>query len=167
VFFDTDTNSQTGYQVGGALFGSEMMIETGYGYDQRNGSFNAGSISSVGWEVAPSVSATEFEFQVSLAALYPGNTRVFGANPLRILLQDDRGPESAPATGIEYVMSPPQLSPLFISQTNSVVNLRWTGPGTLQGTGSLTAGTWTNVVNADGSYSFAAGAGQQYFRLAQ
>ena len=44
LFVDTDGNPQSGYPVTGALFGSEMMIETGRGYDQRNGSFNGGSI---------------------------------------------------------------------------------------------------------------------------
>jgi len=167
VLFDTDFNSQTGYLVTGTAFGSEMMIESGYGYDQRNGSFNAGAISGLGWAVAPSVSASEFEFQVSLAALYPGKTQVFGSGPMRILLQDDRGPEFAVDTGIEYVLARPQLGPLFISESNQVVNIIWPGPGTLQGTGSLNGGVWTNFPNAAGTYSFSAGTGQQFFRLIQ
>ena len=64
LFVDTDANSQTGYPVTGALFGSEMMIESGLGYDQRNGSFNAGPISNLGWAVAPAVSANELQFEV-------------------------------------------------------------------------------------------------------
>ena len=167
VFFDTDLTSQTGYSVNGADFGSEMMIESGYGYDQRNGSFNAGAISGLGWAVAPSVSASEFEFQVSLAALYPDKTQVFGGRPMRILLQDDRGPETAVDTGIAYVLSPPQLGPLFISESNQVINIVWPGPGTLQGTGSLNGSVWTNLPNAAGAYSFTAGTGRQFFRLIQ
>ena len=167
LFFDTDLNSQTGYPVPGALFGSEMMIETGYGYDQRNGSFNAGAISGLGWAVAPSVSTNEFEFQVSLAAQYPGGSNVFSTNAFRLLLQDDRGPETAVETGIEYVISPPELGPLFITQSNNIINVIWTGPGTLQYSASLAAGSWTNLNNAASPYTFQAGSGPQFFRLAQ
>lgn len=167
LFFDTDLNNQTGYPVSGALFGSEMMIETGYGYDQRNGGFNAGSVSNLGWAVAPSASAGEFEFQVSLSAFYPDSTRVFGSNPMRILLQDDRGPETAVETGIEYQIAPPQLGPLFITQSNSVINIIWTGPGTLQSASSLPAAGWTSLTTATSPYSFTPGSGQKFFRLTQ
>jgi endo-alpha-1,4-polygalactosaminidase (GH114 family) len=166
LFFDTDMNAQTGYPVTGALFGSEMMIESGYGYDQRDGSFNAGSVSGLGWAIAPTVSTNEFEFQVSLSTLYPDGTKVFGTNAMRLLLQDDRGPETAVETGIEYIISPPPLGSLFITQSNAVISITWTGSGTLQSAASP-AGEWTNLVNAASPYSFSAGSGQQFFRLAQ
>jgi hypothetical protein len=143
------------------------MIESGYGYDQRNGSFNAGAVSSLGWAIAPSVSANEFEFKVSLAAFYPDNNKVFGPNPVRLLLQDNRGPETAVATGISYVLSPPQLGSLFITRSNDLINLNWTGPGRLQSAASLPAGAWFNVTNAVSPCSFTAGSGQQFFRLTQ
>ncbi|HEY4415153.1 MAG TPA: hypothetical protein VGO57_05625, partial [Verrucomicrobiae bacterium] len=167
VFFDTDLNSQTGYPVNGALFGSEMMIETGFGYDQRSGSFNAGAVSNLGWAVAPTVSANEFEFRVALSALYPGSSKVFGSGPLRILLQDNRGPETAVETGIEYQIAPPQLGPLFINQSAGNISITWTGPGTLQATASLAPAAWANVSGATNPYSFSAGSGQLFFRLAQ
>ena len=167
LFFDTDLNTQTGYPVTGALFGSEMMIETGSGYDQRNGGFNAGAVSGLGWAVAPSVSAAEFEFQMSLSALYADQSRVFGSNPIRVLLQDNRGPETAVATGIEYEISPPQSGSLFITQSNSVINIFWTGPGTLQYATSLSGVAWINLSNAVSPYIFTVGNGQQFFRLAQ
>lgn len=134
-------------------------MESGYGYDQRNGSFNAGSIVNLGWAVAPAVSANEFEFRVSLSALYPDNSKVFGANPIRLLLQDNRGPETAVDTGIEYQIAPPQIGPLFITQSNNVIYINWTGPGTVQYSPSLPAAT--------SPYSFPAGNGQQFFRLSQ
>ena len=167
LFIDGDMNAQTGYLVTGALFGSEMMIESGYGYDQRNGSFNAGAIANLGWAVAPTISTNEFEFKVSLSALYPDNSKVFGVNPFRILLQDNRGPETAGETGIAYVLSPPQLGPLFISQSNNVINIVWTSPGMLQYSTSLASGTWTNLTNAASPYISQAGTGQQFFRLVQ
>lgn len=167
LFFDTDLNTQTGYPVTGALFGSEMMIETGYGYDQRNGSFNAGAVSGLGWAVAPSVSASEFEFQISLSARYPDNSKVFGSGPMRVLLQDDRGPEIAVETGIEYQIAPPQLGPLFISQLNNLINIMWTGPGTLQSSSSLNHTSWMNLPAASSPYIVQASAAQQFFRLIQ
>ena len=167
LFFDTDVDAQTGYPVAGALFGSEMMIETGYGYDQRNGSFNAGAIANLNWAVAPLASASEFECQVSLGALYPDHSKVFGGDTFRLLLQDNRGPETAVETGIEYKISPPQLGPLFITQSNNLINVIWAGPGTLQYATSLPAATWTSLTNAASDYSFPAGSGQQFLRLVQ
>ena len=113
------------------------------------------------------MSASEFEFQISLAALYPDKTKIFGGGPMRILLQDDRGPEFAVDTGIGYVLAPPQLGPLFISESNQVINIIWAGPGTLQSTGSLNGGGWTNLSNAVGTYSFTVGTGRHFFRLIQ
>jgi len=167
LFVDGDFNDQTGYLVTGALFGSEMMIESGLGYDQRNGSFNNGSVVNLGWAIAPSANTNEFEFKVSLAALYPDSTRVFGTNTIRLLLQDDRGPEIAGATGIDYVVSPPQLGPLLINQSNGVASISWTSPGTLQYTTSLPAQTWTKLTSATSPYVFQPGNGQQFFRLTQ
>jgi hypothetical protein len=167
LFVDGDFDAQTGYQVSGALFGSEMMIESGYGYDQRNGSFNSGSILNLGWAIAPSVSTNEFEFKVSLAALYPDNSSVFGTNAFRLLLQDDRGPEVAIATGIAYVISSPPLGPLFITQSNGLCSILWTSPGTLQYANSLPAGPWTNLAGATSPYVVQAANGQQFFRLTQ
>jgi hypothetical protein len=167
LFFDTDTNTATGYAVAGASFGSEMMIETGFGYDQRNGSFNAGPVSRLGWAVAPSTSAKEFEFQVSLSTLYPDNKKVFGTNAMRLLLQDNRGPEVAVETGILYTISPPQLGTIFFTQTNNVFNVIWTGPGTLQYSVSSPAGPWMSLSNAISPYVIQVGSGRQFFRLAQ
>jgi hypothetical protein len=167
LFIDTDSNSQTGYQVTGALFGSEMMIESGNGYDQRNGSFNAGSVSDLGWSIAPAGAGTEFEFRVSLGALYPDGTRVFGTNAMRLLLQDDRGPELAVETGIPYSLAAPQLGPLGITKSGTQTTITWAGPGALQVSNSLFPGSWANVPNAASPYTIQPGAAEQYFRLAE
>jgi len=107
VFFDCDNTRSTGYQVSGAAFGSEMMIESGASYDERNGAFNAGTLSGLGWALAPVGTSSEFEFRVSLATAYAGGVRVFGTNAFRILLQDNRGDEVAGATGLLYRIVPP------------------------------------------------------------
>ena len=106
-----------------------MMIESGYGYDQRDGSFNAGSVSDLGWAIAPAGAGTEFEFRVSLGALYPDGTKVFGTHAMRLLLQDDRGPESAVETGIAYSLAAQQPGPLSISRSGTQATITWTGPG--------------------------------------
>ena len=167
LFIDTDDDSQTGYAVGGTLFGSEMMIESGFGYDQRNGSFDAGSISGLGWAIAPTISATEFEFRVSLASLYPGGTKVVGTNAMRLLMQDDRGPEIAIETGIPYILAVPQIGPLLIASSGNQTTLSWSGPSFLQSSSTLAAGSWTNVSGASSPYVIQPGLSQQFYRLAQ
>ena len=167
LFLDTDGNPQTGYPVTGALFGSEMMIETGRGYDERNGSFNAGTISNLGWASAPAGAAAEFEFQLSLAAQYPDGSKVFGTNAFRVLLQDNRGPETAVETGLPYILAPPQLGPVFVSQSGGLVTIRWAGAGTLQSSESLAVGSWTNLTRGTGSYTLSPGGTRQFFRLTE
>ena len=167
LFVDTDDNSQTGYEVTGALFGSEFMIESGYGYDQRNGSFNAGSVSDLEWAIAPAASATEFEFRVSLSALYPDGSKVFDNNTFRLLMQDDRGPEFAVETGLPYTLAAPVPGLLSITNSSRQVTISWPGPGTLQCSSSLVNNIWTNLPGAASPYTFQAGATERFYRLAQ
>jgi hypothetical protein len=167
LFVDADFDAQTGYPVTGAWFGSEMMIETGSGYDQRNGSFNAGPVLNLGWASAPVGSAQEFEFQISLAAQYSDGTKIFGPNDFRLLLQDNRGPETAIETGVTYSLALPQLGPLTIVQSGGVITISWTGPGLLEFSDSLTPGLWTTLTNAASPYVFTPGPGARFFRLAQ
>jgi hypothetical protein len=85
---------------------------------------------------------------------------------MRLLMQDDRGPELAVQTGIPYILAP-QAGPLFISRFGSQVTITWTGPGTLQVSSSLDAGSWTNLPNSTSPYPIQAGVAQQFFRLAE
>ncbi len=167
LFIDADDNSQTGYEVSGALFGAEFMIESGFGYDERNGSFNDGSASNLGWAIAPAATTNEFEFRVSLSAQYPGGAPVFRTNSFRILLQDDRGPEIAIATGLPYTLAPAVLGPLSISRAGSQITISWSGSGILQESGSLSPGSWTNVPGGASPYVFQAGPSPQFYRLVQ
>jgi hypothetical protein len=103
LFIDRDNNQTTGYQISGAaLFGSEFMVESGVGYDQRNGGFNEGTVPGIGWSLAPGGSSTEFEFRISRTAAYSGGPLILGTNTFRLLLQDNRGSEVAVDTGIPY-----------------------------------------------------------------
>jgi hypothetical protein len=145
----------------------EMMIESGYGYDQRNGSFNAGSVSGMGWTIAPTSAATGFEFRVSLAALYLDGTEVFGTNALRLLMQDDRGPETAVETGNPYLLASALPGLLNITVSGSALAISWTGTGILQVSTSLISGTWTNLSNVANPSVLEPTATSQFFRLAQ
>src|SRR5262249_55084210 len=60
MFFDTDSYIGTGFPVLGYI-GSEMLIQGGAAYDERNGKFNNGTVNSLGWQSAPAAPATEFE----------------------------------------------------------------------------------------------------------
>jgi hypothetical protein len=167
LFVDADFDARTGYPVTGAYFGSDMMIETGSGYDQRNGTFNAGPVSNLGWASAPAGNATEFEFQISLAAQYWDGTKIFGPNDFRLLLQDTRGPETAIETGVLYRLAAPQLGPLTIVQSGNLITISWTGPGSLEFADSITTGSWTKLTNEPSPYVFQPGPGARFFRLVQ
>jgi hypothetical protein len=167
LFVDTDFNAQPGYPVTGAWFGSEMMIESGSGYDQRNGSFNAGPVSNLGWASAPAGKATEFEFQISLAAQYPDGTAILRSNTFRLLLQDNRGPETAIETGVPYSLAAPPIGPLSIVQSGNLITISWTGPGSLEFSDSLTTSSWTKLTNVFSPYIFQLGPGARFFRLTQ
>lgn len=104
LFVDRDFSLPTGYRASSAQFGSEWMIEGGAGYDQRNGSFNAGNLSTTGWAMAPAT-GTEFEFRLALAATFPDGSPVFTNSPMRWLLQDNRGGEVATGNGLAYLLA--------------------------------------------------------------
>src|SRR5690242_7677187 len=44
IFIDTDANSSTGFAAVGGLVGSELLIQSGAGYQQKNGAFNEGGV---------------------------------------------------------------------------------------------------------------------------
>src|SRR5213076_1420337 len=49
IFLDTDNNVGTGFSAAGGRVGSEMLIQGGAGYQEKNGGFNEGAINGVGW----------------------------------------------------------------------------------------------------------------------
>ena len=48
IFLDCDLNSATGFQALSGRIGSELMIQASQGYQQKNGGFNEGQITSLG-----------------------------------------------------------------------------------------------------------------------
>src|SRR6185436_17312147 len=86
-FFNTD-NLPTGYTSHGV--GSEMLIQGGAGYQQKNGGFNETNINALGWAGLPAGAGTNFEFRVSRNATYASdNAPVFTQDDIAITLETE------------------------------------------------------------------------------
>lgn len=107
VFFDTDGSQATGFTPSNATFGSELLIESGSGFDQQNGGFNEGPISNLNWAISPAGNSQDFEFQISRAAIYADNTPVFDglSRKIRMLLHDNRGDSLSGSSGVEVTFA--------------------------------------------------------------
>jgi len=178
MFFDTDNNVGTGYGPG--ALGSELLIQSGYGYQEKNGGFNEGGINGLNFFCLPAAPGTNFEFSISKAATFASDgTPVFTTNLLNFIFQ---GMDTSfnvinqiPASGvITYNDNPPfSVAPLPLGKLaiaalpGSQTAIIWDLPGTLQVSSSLVGAAWTNVPAASSPYVIPAGAGNQFFRLAQ
>src|SRR5213593_3640723 len=69
IFIDADNNTATGFGAGGYV-GSEMLIQGGAGYQQKNGGFNEGAINGLDWAIEPGGVGTDFEFRIARGATY-------------------------------------------------------------------------------------------------
>src|SRR5687767_11494347 len=89
IFIDGDHNPGSGFHpLGLAGFGSEMLIQSGSGYQEKNGGFNEGPINGLGWSAAPAENATDFELRIARAATYANDgLPVFSDDTLAILLE--------------------------------------------------------------------------------
>jgi len=178
MFFDTDNDSATGYPAVGPV-GSELLIESGAGYQEKNGGFNDGSgITGLNWESLPAAPGTNFEFSISRAATFTSDgTAVFPTNVLNFqflgLMTTFAPLNRAPASGVISftnidTVNVPSLPPGRISVESLAggkVALAWDQPGSLQGRGPLNSGSWTNVPAATSPYVIPASGGQSFFRL--
>jgi hypothetical protein len=90
TFIDSDANSSTGFAAVGGLLGSEMLIQSGAGYQEKNGGFNEGGVNGLSFLSAGNGSQTDYEFRVSLNATFASDgTAVFSGSDLAILLETD------------------------------------------------------------------------------
>ncbi|MCW5558414.1 MAG: immunoglobulin domain-containing protein, partial [Verrucomicrobiae bacterium] len=109
LFLDTDANPDTGFRV---LLGSELLVQGGVGYDERNGGFNEGGVNDLGWLSAPGGEATEFEVRIARAATYAGDgAGVFTGDTIALLLEAEdtnyARKETAPDfEGLVYTFAP-------------------------------------------------------------
>src|SRR5437016_8942380 len=88
IFIDADNDVASGFPVGG--IGSEMLIQSGVGYEERAGMFNDGfTFGGLDWAAAPTVATTNFELRISRLAAYtsqpPGP--VFAGDTIAFVLE--------------------------------------------------------------------------------
>ena len=115
LFFDTDNNPATGYSANG--IGSEMLIQSGSGYRELNGNFNAGGVNGVDWLASPGGTGTEFEVRISRSATYADNSApVFTNGTIAFNFESDE------TIGNEWFPSAPGgISYSFATESNAVV----------------------------------------------
>lgn len=80
IFVDADNNGLSGFGAGGYV-GSEMLIQEGTGYQEKNGGFNEGGINGLDWLAAPIGAGTEFECRISRATTYATDSQPVFASP--------------------------------------------------------------------------------------
>ncbi|MBL9135773.1 MAG: immunoglobulin domain-containing protein [Verrucomicrobiales bacterium] len=83
LFVDADNDPSTGFAI---LVGSELLVQGGAGYQERNGGFNEGGIDGLDWQGAPSGPGTEFEFRISRRAKFAADGSSVFLNPQIALL---------------------------------------------------------------------------------
>ena len=106
-FYDADASSSTGFVPTGTTFGSEMLIQGGSGFQEKNGGFNEGGINGLLHVNASSgaLPATDFEFRVSRNATYASDgLSVFAQDDIAFLLQNDLG-DKLTTTGVSYTFA--------------------------------------------------------------
>ena len=175
MFFDTDNNPGTGYSA----IGSELLIQSGFSYQEKNGGFNEGSINGLNWQSLPTAPGTDFEFSFSKSATYASDGKpVFTTNVLNYLFQGMTPAftalNQAPSDGglLSYTNQPAVNIPLLALGRLSIAAvpganaaILWDAPGTLQASGSLTGNGWTNVPAATSPYIIPTTGGKLFFRL--
>lgn len=172
IFADADNDPGTGLFTAG--LGSEMMIENGGGYQQKNGGFNEGVIDNLDFALAPEARASEFECRLSLDCVYQTDGQPVFAGPavgvaLQLISSAWAPVDTAPAAGpIPYELAevpPMNPGPLHVRMSGAMVEVSWTGPGVLEARDSLSGGSWAPVPNATSPYLASPSGTQRYFRL--
>jgi hypothetical protein len=180
MFFDTDNNPTTGYQAVGGEIGSEMLIQSGYSYQEKDGNWVDGfGINGLNWLCLPASPGTNFEFQLSRSATFgEDGTPVFTTNIFNFLFQgmtpgfvvENQAPLSGVIsyTNVTFPTVPSlPLSGLSISPlSGGQAAIVWSPPGTLQSASALN-GSWTNLPAATSPYVIPVTGAGQFFRLTQ
>jgi hypothetical protein len=181
MYFDTDNNEATGFQVNGVL-GSEMLVQSGSGYQEKNGGFNDGYvINGLGWLCLPADPGTNFEFEISKAATFGDNdAAVFSTNVINFIFlgqtPDFTQENWVPPIGGGYLtytdVSAPSVASLPLGSlaitpvSGGQAAIIWQPPGTLQSSTSLN-GPWSSVSAATIPYVIPISGTGQFFRLSQ
>jgi len=175
VFSDTDNDPATGFGTGG--IGSEMMVENGGGYQQKNGAFNEGVVNGANLALAPAQAGTDFEWRISRKAVfdsdaspvYPGTTVGFRFELISgqwALL--DSVPQGGGGVTLTLAELPPMPPGNLVARlANGWVEISWLGGGVLESRDALGAGTWTTVPNATSPYVPGSSGPARFFRVRQ
>ncbi|HEY6229494.1 MAG TPA: immunoglobulin domain-containing protein, partial [Verrucomicrobiae bacterium] len=169
IFIDADNDSSTGYSVAG--IGSEMLIQSGAGYQEKNGGFNEGGINDLDFAIAPEGIGTDFELRISRNAKYENDgQRVFIGDTIRFVLETENASfattDLAPNSGgLEVVLAQGPLNPVRATLQNNNIVLSWDGPGQLQTRASLTSGDWVDLTGETSPYTVPSPGAQAFFRL--
>ena len=171
VYSDTDNDPTTGFGAGG--IGSEMMIENGNGYQQKNGQFNEGVVQNLDFAIGPQAHSAEFECRISRKTVYDSDgLPVYTGDTIALVLQlisstwavIDTAPQ---AGGLVYTfakLAPLNPGPLHVRLSGGTIEMTWTGPGVLEAKDNLTNGTWVQV-SSTSPFSVSPTGQQRYFRL--
>lgn len=171
IFIDGD-NASTGYSF---RIGSEMLIQGGAGYQQKNGGFNEGGIDGLDWAMLPGGVGTDFEFRISRRARYASDgLPVFTSSTIGLVFDAentsfqtvDTAPDSGGLLYTFFDIPSTTLGPLSIERDglgDLVIN--WSGAGLLQFRTSLTGGQWETVWDQSGPYISQPSGQQGFYRL--
>lgn len=171
IFLDTDPEN-IGFSSWG--IGSELLIQQGAGYQQKNGGFNEGGIEGLDFAMAPTGTGTDFELRISRSARYASDQLpVFVADTIRFFLETENTSfvttDTAPDVGgLEYTfvpVSPTEPGPLAITLSGSEIILTWPGQSTLQVRDSLTTGSWEDVPEAVSGVTLPIDAEARFYQL--
>ncbi len=171
IFVDGD-NATTGYNF---RIGSEMLIQGGGGYQQKNGGFNEGGINGLDWAIVPEGVGTDFEFRISRHATYASDgLPVFTAATIGLVFDAENTSfqtvDTAPdAGGLLYSLFDAPSATLgrlrFETGLFGELTIQWSGPGVLQSRSSLSSGQWETVWDQPPPYDVGNLVGQQFYRL--
>ena len=88
-FFDADTNFNTGAHEHG--IGSDLLVQSGVGYQEYTGVFNAGSATNLNWLSAPAAPTNQYEIRISRSVLGTNGLPMFVSNTISLYLESGEG----------------------------------------------------------------------------
>ena len=173
LFVDADNDPVSGYHPFGGM-GSEMLIQGGSGYQEKNGVFNEGEIVGLDWAIVPEGTGTDFEFRFSRHARYASdNLPVFTRRAIGMALESEDTSfitkDIAPDSGVfSYVFQPLALEPLLLRRVNEQIEISWIGPGVLQSRPSLSPiSDWEDEPDQNNPQFIPLFDDQRFYRLIQ
>jgi len=128
-FFDTDADALTGFHVfGSPNFGSEMLIQSGAGFDERGGGFNEGGVAGLDFLSSGNGASTDFQFRVSRSATYVSDAAaVFNGDDIEVILETDNEADDIVQNGVfgvPYTFAVPEPAGLTLLALGGLSLLR-------------------------------------------